>query len=471
MLRALVTSGKLRGPASVPRQQGADGADLLMGKANSEDFVPSLAYGITGSNNDTDRIYRLLLATYHPRNYYAVHIDDAESALALRTKLAAHPVLAATVAVGAAEAAGSGEYVTVTGGAGRIHVIMDPEMVTVEGGSHLAVLLRLAHTLLRMGEGEAEGDGGERGREGEGDGGRGERGGGGWGEGGREEEGDGGERAGAMEPKKGAQKSIGGGTRGQASGWQWLVLLGAEDYPLVTQDELLWLLSSASPRLSFMDHVVDHRFDYRQESAFADNALFEGRRGGRWIADVRDRVTRFEVYTGSFPLIASQPFIRYLIDEPHAVPRRMLMFLGDTLSPHLHYLSTAACQSARFNHTVVNSGLHFPPFTVTQGHEVPPVNASVWQNLTGKGASGGGVFLFVHDPDPGLIDEIDRELLHREEASVVDCRVECTSTVQQTAQHNTAKTSVHSLLQPSQRVTELRRELQRTIINNRPCEV
>ncbi|GJP80256.1 hypothetical protein CLOP_g10488 [Closterium sp. NIES-67] len=138
MLRALVTSGKLRGPASVPRQQGADGADLLMGKANSEDFVPSLAYGITGSNNDTDRIYRLLLATYHPRNYYAVHIDDAESALALRTKLAAHPVLAATVAVGAAEAAGSGEYVTVTGGAGRIHVIMDPEMVTVEGGSHLA---------------------------------------------------------------------------------------------------------------------------------------------------------------------------------------------------------------------------------------------------------------------------------------------------------------------------------------------
>ncbi|CAI5462939.1 unnamed protein product [Closterium sp. Yama58-4] len=169
---------------------------------------------------------------------------------------------------------------------------------------------------------------------------------------------------------------------------------------------------------------------YRQESVFADNALFERRRGGRWIADMRDRVTRFEVYTGSFPLLASRPLIRYLIDEPHAIPRRMLMFLGDTLSPHLHYMPTAACQAARFNHSVVNSGLHFPPFTVTQGHEMPSVNSSLWQNLTGRGAFGGGApgggpFLFVHDVDPGLVTKIDRELLHREEESVVDCRMWC----------------------------------------------
>ncbi|CAI6002909.1 unnamed protein product [Closterium sp. NIES-64] len=373
MLRALVASGKLRGSASVSARQ--QGAAQELREANNEDFVPSLAYGIMGSKNDTDRIYRLLLAVYHPRNLYAVYIDDADSAFALRTKLAGHPVLAAAVeAAGAAEVTDTGrseEYVTVTG---RIRVIEDPEIVTLEGGSRLAALLRLAHTLLRMGEAEVEG---ER----------------------------------------------------EAS----YLTTQPSSPPLpsfcLSPPELLWLLSSVSPRLSFMDHVVDHRFDYRQESVFADNALFERRRGGRWIADMRDRVTRFEVYTGSFPLFASRPFIRYLIDEPHAIPRRMLMFLGDTLSPHLHYMPTAACQAARFNHTVVNSGLHFPPFTVTQPHEMPPVNSSLWQNMTmgisseggasvvggasqggasEEGSSGGGPFLFVHDPDPGLVAKIDR---------------------------------------------------------------
>ncbi|CAI5532948.1 unnamed protein product [Closterium sp. Naga37s-1] len=441
MLRALVASGKLRGSASVLRE------------ANNEDFVPSLAYGIMGSKNDTDRIYRLLLATYHPRNLYAVYIDDADSAFALRTKLADHPVLAAAVeAAGAAEVTEtgrSGEYVTLTG---RIRVIEDPEIVTVEGGSRLAALLRLAHTLLRMGEAEGEAE--------------------------AEAEGEGEASSSGFSPP----------FRLASPSWiMWLTTasnspqreddgsLPLSSLPLIPSLSsppshplpLMPSLSSLCPLPPPLHQPATARRNYRQESVFADNALFERRRGGRWIADMRDRVTRFEVYTGSFPLLASRPFIRYLIDEPHAIPRRMLMFLGDTLSPHLHYMPTAACQAARFNHTVVNSGLHFPPFTVTQGHEMPPfnsslwqdmtgggrggasgggggggrdapsnvgasltlVNPSLWQNMTGKaaseggasvvggaskggaseeGSSGGGPFLFVHDPDPGLVAKIDR---------------------------------------------------------------
>ncbi|CAI5480337.1 unnamed protein product [Closterium sp. Yama58-4] len=365
MLRALIASGKLRGAAvSVSARQ--QGANQELWEANNEDSVPSLAYGILGSKNDTDRIYRLLLATYHPRNFYAVYIDDADSAFALRTKLSAHPVLAAAVAAAGAaeatEAGGNGEHVTITG----------ETRASTSSGCSPPSRLSFLHG------------------------------------------------------------------------------------PCV------------SPRLSFMDHVVDHRFDYRQESVFADNALFERRRGGRWIADMRDRVTRFEVYTGSFPLLASRPLIRYLIDEPHAIPRRMLMFLGDTLSPHLHYIPTTACQAARFNHTVVNRGLHFPPFTVTQGHEMPPVNSSQWQNMSGGGASGGGPFLFVHDPDPGLVTKIDRELLHREEESAVDCKKWCTRS---TVQHSNGTRSVDSRWQQSQRVKGLKIELHNTVTNNVPCEV
>ncbi|CAI5525499.1 unnamed protein product [Closterium sp. Naga37s-1] len=494
-------------------------------------LLPFLSH--TGSKNDTDRIYRLLLATYHPRNLYAVYIDDADSAFALQTKLAAHPVLAAAVAAAGAaetaEAGGIGEHVTVTG---RIRVIEDPEIVTVEGGSRLAALLRLAHTLLRMGEAEGKAEG-EREAEGEE---QDERG---WGEEGEREgqeekegrgtrkgEGKGARKRGEKGVGEGKKRGVGEGKRrGGANGWQWLVLLGAEDFPLVTQDETLCLLSSLSllpsslypfppypsppypsppypsppyPSLhtpplhtpsffSFLAPLPSSRCSpclpptrpldsllrlaspllyapcasmlpslfpvrplsvpfvsaphHQSSSGFAPRSLLASpllhapcasmltyfssplptpsnppppplpslppflppHQSSSGFSPPSPRaspscpmVTRFEVLlsletkVGSFPLLASRPLIRYLIDEPHAIPRRMLMFLGDTLSPHLHYMPTAACQAARFNHTVVNSGLHFPPFTVTQGHEMPSVNSSLWQNMTGGGASGGG---------------------------------------------------------------------------------
>ena len=49
-------------------------------------YPPSFAYYITGGRGDKDRIFRLLLAVYHPRNRYLLHLG-AEATEAERVAL------------------------------------------------------------------------------------------------------------------------------------------------------------------------------------------------------------------------------------------------------------------------------------------------------------------------------------------------------------------------------------------------
>ncbi|KAF2595542.1 hypothetical protein F2Q68_00008810 [Brassica cretica] len=61
-------------------------------------YPPSFAYYITGGRGDGDRIFRLLLAVYHPRNRYLLHLGaeatDAER-VALLSDLKSVPAVSA----------------------------------------------------------------------------------------------------------------------------------------------------------------------------------------------------------------------------------------------------------------------------------------------------------------------------------------------------------------------------------------
>ncbi|CAN1331889.1 Beta-glucuronosyltransferase GlcAT14C [Linum perenne] len=49
-------------------------------KIPSDPSPPSIAYLISGSKGDSNRILRLLFATYHPKNHYLLHLDLSASA-------------------------------------------------------------------------------------------------------------------------------------------------------------------------------------------------------------------------------------------------------------------------------------------------------------------------------------------------------------------------------------------------------
>jgi hypothetical protein len=93
--------------------------------------VPRLAYLISGSKGDLDRLWRVLHALYHPRNLYVLHLD-LESRLEDRLELAAR--------VGNS---------TVFQRVGNVEVIRRANMVTYRGPTMVANTLHACAILLR----------------------------------------------------------------------------------------------------------------------------------------------------------------------------------------------------------------------------------------------------------------------------------------------------------------------------------
>lgn len=93
--------------------------------------VPRLAYFISGSSGDLDRLWRTLHALYHPHNFYALHLD-LESPAAERQNLAAR-------------AANHSLFAMV----GNVHVISKSNMVTYRGSTMVANTLHACAILLK----------------------------------------------------------------------------------------------------------------------------------------------------------------------------------------------------------------------------------------------------------------------------------------------------------------------------------
>ncbi|RZR92416.1 hypothetical protein BHM03_00020701 [Ensete ventricosum] len=95
--------------------------------------IPRLAYFISGSKGDLDRLWRTLRALYHPRNIYVVHLDlESPARERLRLiSLVANETLFAKV--------------------GNVHVIEKSNMVTYRGPTMIANTLHACAVLLKKG--------------------------------------------------------------------------------------------------------------------------------------------------------------------------------------------------------------------------------------------------------------------------------------------------------------------------------
>jgi protein xylosyltransferase len=92
--------------------------------------VPRLAYLISGSKGDLDRLWRVLHALYHPRNLYVVHLD-LESSVEDRLELVARV-----------------DNSTVFQRVGNVDVIRRSNMVTYRGPTMVANTLHACALLL-----------------------------------------------------------------------------------------------------------------------------------------------------------------------------------------------------------------------------------------------------------------------------------------------------------------------------------
>ncbi|XP_062216807.1 beta-glucuronosyltransferase GlcAT14A-like [Phragmites australis] len=326
LLLLLSTSSPAASPPPPPQPPHRAPLQATTAVASAGPAPPTLAFLLTGSAGDADRLLRLLLATYHPRNLYLLLLDRAASA-ADRARLARK----ARTAPGRA----------------NVHVVGEPGFANPRGASALAATLHGAALLLRVGQ-----------------------------------------------------------------GWDWFVHLDADDYPLVTPDDLLHVLSYLPKDLNFIQHTsyIGWKEARQIRPIIVDPGLYLSSRNDIFYAtQKRDLPNAYKLFTGSSSVILSRKFIEYCIIGSENLPRTLLMYYTNIPLPHRKYFQTVLCNSPEFNRTVVNHDLHYSTWDAPSKNEPRLLSMADLENMTESGAAFGTRF----PKDDPVVDHIDEEILHR----------------------------------------------------------
>ncbi|KAJ1402915.1 Glycosyl transferase, family 14 [Sesbania bispinosa] len=292
-------------------------------------YPPAFAYFISGGNRDKDRILRLLLAIYHPRNRYLLHLgmdakDEERQALA-----------AAVRSVPAIQAFGN------------VDVVGKADWITYLGSSNVAITLRAAAIMMKL-----------------------------------------------------------------DSGWNWFITLSARDYPLITQDDLSHVFSSASRDLNFIDHTGDLGWKEgdRFQPIVVDPGIYLARRSQIFQAtEKRPTPDAFKLFTGSPWVILSRPFMEFCIFGWDNLPRTLLMYFTNVKLSQEGYFHSVICNAPEFKNTTVNGDLRYMIWDNPPKMEPHFLNASVYDQMAESGAA----FARQFEVDNPVLDMIDAKILHR----------------------------------------------------------
>ncbi|QHO31768.1 hypothetical protein HN51_019930 [Arachis hypogaea] len=194
--------------------------------------------------------------------------------------------------------------------------------------------------------------------------------------------------------------------------WDWFINLSASDYPLVTQDDLLYTFLEVDRNLNFIEHTSRLRWKEKKRAMplIVDPGLYQSNKSEVfWVTPNRNLPTSFRLFTGSAWVILSHEFVEYVIWGWDNLPRTLLMYYTNYVSSPEGYFHTVACNSPEMAKTVVNSDLHYISW------DIPPKQHPHILTIkdTDKMIASGAAFArkFVRD-DP-VLDLIDNTLLHR----------------------------------------------------------
>ncbi|KAF6171080.1 hypothetical protein GIB67_010948 [Kingdonia uniflora] len=308
---------------------------LLSPNTTHPNPISSIAYLITGSDGDLDRLLRLVFAIYHPKNQYLLHLDltasgDQRDELALRV-----------------------EGVPVFRAVGNVNVIGKADFANPKGVSAVSATLHGAAILLKY-----------------------------------------------------------------SRSWDWFVNLDAAHYPLITQDDLLHILSYLPKDLNFVNHTsyIGWRESHRMKPIVVDPGLYLSSKSEIFYATQRRELPNaYRMFTGSPSAILSRKFIDYCILGSDNLPRTALMYFSNMPSSQANYFQTVVCNSQEFNKTVVNHNLQYESWDTPPKLGQHVLGLNDFGGMVQSGAAFGSRFL-LDDP---VLDRIDLEILNREPGKVV----------------------------------------------------
>ncbi|EHA8590102.1 beta-glucuronosyltransferase GlcAT14B [Cocos nucifera] len=195
--------------------------------------------------------------------------------------------------------------------------------------------------------------------------------------------------------------------------WDWFINLSASDYPLVTQDDLLHVLSSLPRHLNFIEHTSDIGWkEYqRAKPVIIDPGLYRLQKSDVfWVSEKRSVPTAFRLFTGSAWMMLSHQFIEFCLWGWDNLPRTVLMYYANFLSSPEGYFHTVICNAPEFRNTTVSHDLHFISW------DNPPKQHPHFLTLDdfSRMVDSNAPFARKFGRDDPVLDKIDKELLGRD---------------------------------------------------------
>ncbi|KAM0891335.1 hypothetical protein ACQ4PT_026470 [Festuca glaucescens] len=194
--------------------------------------------------------------------------------------------------------------------------------------------------------------------------------------------------------------------------WDWFVTLSSWDYPLVTQDDLLYAFSSIPRDLNFIDHSSDlgWKKHERFEKVIVDSSLYMDKNTKPFPAtETRQMPEAFKIFTGSPWIILSRNFTEHCVHGWDNLPRRLLMYFANAAYSMESYFQTLICSSPDFRNTTVNGDLRYFVWDDPPGLEPLTLDETHFDNMVNSSA----VFARRFVEDAPVLKKVDEQLLNR----------------------------------------------------------
>ncbi|XP_061337094.1 beta-glucuronosyltransferase GlcAT14A-like isoform X2 [Gastrolobium bilobum] len=192
--------------------------------------------------------------------------------------------------------------------------------------------------------------------------------------------------------------------------WDWFINLSASDYPLVTQDDLLYTFSDLDKSLNFIEHTsrLGWKLDKRAMPLIIDPGLYMTTKSDVfWVNPKRALPTAFKLFTAW--MVLSYDFVEYVVWGWDNLPRTLLMYYTNFLSSPEGYFQTVACNAPELAKTLVNSDLHYISWDIPPKQHPHVLNI----NDTDKMIESGAAFARKFKQDDPVLDLIDKKLLRK----------------------------------------------------------
>ncbi|GBG79664.1 hypothetical protein CBR_g29812 [Chara braunii] len=207
----------------------------------------------------------------------------------------------------------------------------------------------------------------------------------------------------------------------ETSRWDWFINLSPSDYPLITQDDFLYVLSSVPRDLNFLDHssvIPDWKEAQRVRPIVVDPAIYRQSKSDLFFTTQRRATPNaFRLFQGSAWMMLSRSFCQYLISGWDNLPRLALMYFANVISSPESYFHTVICNSREYFNTTVNSDLHYIAWDNPPKQHPLSLNSTFYEAMINSSAP----FARKFEENEPVLDAIDAQQLRgRKEGQFVE---------------------------------------------------